>query len=274
MCRCDSGIVRYCQYRRLRALLSSPLFKGNRMAKIALLFAMIFMPAVVFASAPDVMTPLAPVSKELKKQLLGTPVYLQIFKEERTLELYGKIGNEFRLLDSYRICNFSGGLGPKRVQGDFKSPEGFYSVGLSQLKPNSRFYRAINVGFPNEYDRQQGYQGNYLMIHGNCVSVGCYAMTDAYMDEIYHYVEAALRNGQQRVEVSIYPFRMTDSNLQRHRYSTYINFWKQLQPGYAQFVQTKQPPMVAVSDGKYVLSRPLASGPESHTSALALTQAK
>lgn len=56
-------------------------------------------------------------------------------------------------------------------------------------------------------------------------------MTDAYMDEIYHYVEAALCNGQPRVEVSIYPFRMTESNMQRHRYSTCYNFWKQLQPG-------------------------------------------
>ncbi|WP_455816842.1 peptidoglycan meso-diaminopimelic acid protein amidase [Pseudomonas cerasi] len=244
------------------------------MGKIALLFAMIFLPAVVFASVPDSVTPLAPVSKELKKQLLGTSVYLQIFKEERTLELYGKIGNEFRLLNSYRICNFSGGLGPKRVQGDFKSPEGFYNVGLSQLKPDSRFYRAINVGFPNEYDRQQGYQGKYLMIHGNCVSIGCYAMTDAYMDEIYHYVEAALRNGQPRVEVSIYPFRMTESNMQRHRYSTYINFWKQLQPAYAQFVQTKQPPSVNVSEGKYVLSRPITGNSGPQESALALTQTK
>ena len=116
------------------------------MGKIALLFAMILLPALSMASAPDPVQPLAPVSKELKKQLLGTPVYIQIFKEERTLELYGKIGNEFRLLDSYRICNFSGGLGPKRRQGDFKSPEGFYSVRLNQLKPDSRFTaRSISV---------------------------------------------------------------------------------------------------------------------------------
>jgi len=244
------------------------------MARIALLFAMIFLPAVVFASVPNALQTQAPVSKELKKQLLGTPVYLQIFKEERVLELYGKVGNDYRLLDSYRICNFSGGLGPKRHQGDFKSPEGFYSVGLSQLKPDSRFYRAINVGFPNEYDRQQGYEGKYLMIHGNCVSVGCYAMTDAYIEDIYHYVEAALRNGQPRVEVSIYPFRMTDSNMQRHRYSVYFKFWQELQPGYTQFLQTHQPPAVSVVDGKYVLNHPLMSGSTTPHSELALSQTK
>lgn len=244
------------------------------MGKIALLFAMIFLPAVSMASTPEPVQPLAPVSKELKKQLIGTPVYLQIFKEERTLELYGKIGNEFRLLDSYRICNFSGGLGPKQRQGDFKSPEGFYTVTQRQLKPDSRFYRAINIGFPNEYDRQQGYDGKYLMIHGNCVSIGCYAMTNAYMDEIFTYVNAALRNGQTEVNVSIYPFRMTESNMQRHRNSYYTAFWKQLQPGYAWFVEHRQPPAVSVNAGKYVLNNnPVINNhPAAPGSILALTK--
>ncbi|OON36442.1 transpeptidase [Izhakiella australiensis] len=246
------------------------------MGKIALLFAMIFLPAICLASLPDPSSPLAPVSKELKKQLLGTPVYIQIFKQERTLELYGKVGNEYRLLDSYRICNFSGGLGPKRRPGDFKSPEGFYSVGLSQLKPDSHFYRAINIGFPNQYDREKGYEGKYLMIHGACVSVGCYAMTDAYIQDIYDYVAAALHNGQPRVDISIYPFRMTENNMQHHRNSIYYSFWQQLQPAYAQFVKTHLPPAVNVSDGKYVLngSTPGAPFSPAPASALALTQAE
>ncbi|MFD1801430.1 peptidoglycan meso-diaminopimelic acid protein amidase [Mixta tenebrionis] len=245
------------------------------MGKIALLFAMILLPALSMASTPEPAQPLAPVSKELKKQLLGTPVYIQIFKEERTLELYGKIGNEYRLLDSYRICNFSGGLGPKRRQGDFKSPEGFYSVKLSQLKPDSRFYRAINIGFPNQYDRERGYDGKYLMIHGACVSIGCYAMTNAYMDEIFSYVDAALRNGQPEVAVSIYPFRMTKSNLYNHRNSYYASFWQELQPGYAYFVEHRQPPTMVVNNGKYVLNAtPVSGTPAASQSFLALTQTK
>ncbi len=95
------------------------------------------------------------------------------------------MGEQYQLLDSYKICNYSGGLGPKRRQGDFKSPEGFYSVQRNQLKPDSRFYKAINIGFPNAYDRAHGYDGKYLMIHGACVSVGCYAMTDSGIDEIF-----------------------------------------------------------------------------------------
>lgn len=248
------------------------------MGKIALLFAMILMPALSMAITPEPTAPMStPVSKELKKQLLGTPVYIQIFKEERTLELYGKIGNEFRLLDTYRICNFSGGLGPKRREGDFKSPEGFYNVRLNQLKPDSRFYRAINVGFPNQYDRDHAYTGNYLMIHGDCKSIGCYAMTNAYMDEIFTYVNAALRNGQPQVDIAIFPFHMTDSNMQRHRYSSYASFWRELQPGYDWFARHHQPPTVNVISGSYVMnSSPtlIPDGTAATKSFLALSRAK
>ncbi len=140
------------------------------------------------------------------------------------------MGETYQLLDSYRICNYSGGLGPKQRQGDFKSPEGFYSVTRNQLKPDSRFYKAINIGFPNAYDRAHGYEGKYLMIHGACVSIGCYAMTDTGIDEIFQFVTGALVFGQSSVQVSIYPFRMTNANMERHKYSYYADFWKQLKP--------------------------------------------
>lgn len=148
---------------------------------------------------------------------------------------------------------------------------------MNQLKPDSRFYRAINTGFPNQYDRAKGYNGNYLMIHGDCVSVGCYAMTNASMDEIFTYVNAALRNGQQDVQVNIFPFRMTDSNMQRHRYSTYISFWRELQPGYAYFAKYHVPPTVNVTaTGQYAVNNtPVMTTPEAASkSFLALTQVK
>ncbi|CAK9884423.1 MAG: hypothetical protein XXXJIFNMEKO3_00809 [Candidatus Erwinia impunctatus] len=232
------------------------------MGKIALLFAMLFLTALSVAGNHSVT--LIPDPHLLNGGQLkiaatpGVPVYIQIIKEERVLELFGKSSDgEYHLIDSYKICNYSGGLGPKRSEGDFKSPEGFYSVTHSQLKPDSRFYRAINVGFPNEYDRQQGYHGKYLMIHGDCVSIGCYAMTNKNMDKIYQYVAAALKNGQPRVKVSIYPFRMTESNMNRHRRSVYYTFWKQLQPGYELFNRTHTPPEVSVQNGQYVMNSPV-----------------
>ncbi|BEN52946.1 murein L,D-transpeptidase [Serratia marcescens] len=226
------------------------------MSKIALLFAMLVSMPMITACSASEQVPETPV---VKQQLLGSPVYIQIFKEERKLELYARMGNEFRLVNTFPICNFSGGLGPKRREGDFKSPEGFYSVDARHLKPDSKYYRAINIGFPNDYDKSQGYSGAYLMIHGECKSIGCYAMTNTYMDEIYRYVEAAFAYGQSRVDISIYPFRMTDQNLKRHASSSYIAFWRQLKPGYDYFAKNHQPPMMTVDNGQYVLGQPLMS---------------
>ena len=229
------------------------------MRKIAFLLAMLLIPCVSFAGLLS-SNPITPsVSKEYKQRLMGSPVYIQIFKEERTLDLYVKMGETYQLLDSYKICNYSGGLGPKQRQGDFKSPEGFYNVTRGQLKPDSRFYKAINIGFPNAYDQAHGYQGKYLMIHGACVSVGCYAMTDSGIDEIFQFVTGALVFGQPNVQVSIYPFRMTDANMKRHQYSYYKDFWAQLKPGYDYFAQTHKPPMVSVQNGRYVVGKPLST---------------
>ncbi|ANI29521.1 transpeptidase [Yersinia entomophaga] len=240
------------------------------MGKIALLLAMIIcLPAVSLTSSAS--EPVA-VTNALKQQLLGSPVYIQIFKEERTLELYARLQGEYRLVRSYQICNFSGGLGPKRREGDFKSPEGFYSIDTRHLKPDSKFYRAINIGFPNDFDKSQGYSGKYLMIHGDCKSIGCYAMTDNYMDEIFNYVQTAFMNGQSKVDISIYPFRMTEQNMQRHRNSSDINFWRQLQPGYAYFAKNRMPPLVGVINGQYVINRPLMSSAPASEYALTKTE--
>lgn len=248
------------------------------MGKIAHFIAMFLFPLLLnpaFAalfSATD-----APTSALVRPQqsTRGAPVYLRIFKEEKTLELYVKQGDDFRLFRRYPVCSFSGGLGPKRYQGDYKSPEGFYRISAASLNPNSRFHRAINIGFPNAYDRAHGYTGKYLMIHGNCVSVGCYAMTDAYMSEIYAFVRDALQNGQTQVAVSIYPFRMTDENMQRHRHAYFHPFWQQLKPGYDYFERFHQPPPVTVRDGRYVLSTTLTpSDARAAHSQLAFTKTK
>ena len=222
----------------------------------AFLVAVLALPLISCSSSASEQSVAANPVPVVKQQALGQPVYIQVFKEERTLELYAKLQGKYQLVDSYRICKFSGGLGPKRTEGDLKSPEGFYQATMSQLKPDSRYYQAINIGFPNEFDRAHGYSGKYLMIHGDCVSVGCYAMTDAYIAEIYRYVNSALINGQPAVNISIYPFRMTEKNMQRHRNSSYYSFWKQLQPAYAYFNEYRQAPQVDVFNGQYVVNRP------------------
>lgn len=184
---------------------------------------------------------------------LGKQVYIRIFKQEHSLELYLKQGESYQLANIYDICAFYGGLGPKKRSGDNKSPEGFYKAEKTSLQPNSSYYKAINIGFPNDYDRQHGYTGQYLMIHGGCKSIGCYAMTNDYIKEIYKFVVAAFDNGQSEINMDIYPFKMTESNLNKYKTSDNYSFWKQLQPGYLYFEKYKKPPVVNVINGKYVI---------------------
>ncbi|EIC9493817.1 transpeptidase, partial [Salmonella enterica] len=68
------------------------------MRKIAFFLAMLLMPCVSFAGLLSSSSPVTPVSKKYKQQLMGSPVYIQIFKEERTLDLYVKMGEQYQLL--------------------------------------------------------------------------------------------------------------------------------------------------------------------------------
>lgn len=183
---------------------------------------------------------------------LGSAVFVRIFKREAELELWmaGRDGS-YRLFRTYPICRYSGELGPKRRQGDNQAPEGFYRVARGQLNPASRYHLAFNLGYPNTYERAHGYTGDFLMVHGNCVSIGCYAMGDAAIEEIYTLVDAALRAGQPAFEVHAFPFRLDDAALAAERGSPWFDFWSELKPGYDAFERTRRPPRVAVRDRRY-----------------------
>lgn len=200
----------------------------------------------------------APLEQRLSKVRAkqSDPIFIRIFKEERMLEIwYGKKNGQFKRFTDYPICYYSGPLGPKKYQGDKVSPEGFYKVSRSALNPYSQYYRSFDLGFPNQYDRFKGYTGNYLMVHGDCVSVGCYAMTDKQMDEIYKLVAASLKGGQESVSVHVFPFRMTDARLNREKNSPHYKFWVELKEGYDYFEQYKRVPNVGISNGKYTIGR-------------------
>src|SRR5580692_11094666 len=121
------------------------------------------------------------------------------------------------LLKVYPICRWSGGVGPKVKEGDRQAPEGFYPISPGLMNPNSQYYLAINTGFPNAFDKANGYSGAFLMIHGDCSSRGCYAMTDEQIGEIYSLAREAFLGGQKAFQVQAYPFRMTAANMARHR---------------------------------------------------------
>ncbi|MCL4170236.1 UNVERIFIED_CONTAM: hypothetical protein GTU68_032858, partial [Idotea baltica] len=150
------------------------------------------------------------------------------------------------------ICRFSGDLGPKLKQGDFQSPEGFYFVRPNQLNPYSKFHLSFNLGYPNAYDRAHSRTGSALMIHGNCVSIGCYALTDPVIEVVYTLIDAAFRQGQPFFRVHIFPFKMNEINLESHKTSSWAKFWLNLKTGYDHFEQTGRPPNVTVRNGKYI----------------------
>ena len=181
----------------------------------------------------------------------GAPVFIRIFKEEKQLELWVDDGKQFKLLKTWPICKFSGALGPKLKEGDGQAPEGFYFVPRARMNPHSRFHLSFNLGYPNSYDRAHGRTGSALMVHGNCVSIGCYAMTDSRIEEIYSLCDAALQNGQRFFRVHCFPFRMTEANMKKHRKSKWIKEWQNLKVGYDWFEKTKRPPNVEVRGKQY-----------------------
>lgn len=128
----------------------------------------------------------SPVVQPSKVIHPGDQLFIRILKAEDKLELWASANNKpYELYKTWTICAWSGGLGPKHKQGDGKSPEGFYATNKGLLNPNSRYHLAFNIGYPNAYDRANGYTGDFIMVHGNCVSAGCYAMTDVGIEEIY-----------------------------------------------------------------------------------------
>src|ERR1700682_948394 len=182
-----------------------------------------------------------------------SPILVRIFKEEAELEVWKQdAAGRFALLKTYPICRWSGELGPKIKEGDRQAPEGFYDIAPGQMNPNSNYYLAFNLGFPNAYDKANDRTGAFLMVHGDCSSRGCYAMTDEQIQEIYALGRESFFGGQRSFQLQAFPFRMTALNMAKHRNNPNFAFWKMIKEGYDHFEATKQEPKVAVCERRYV----------------------
>lgn len=182
----------------------------------------------------------------------GAPIFIRVFKETSELEVWVESGAKFKLFKVYPICNYSGELGPKLQEGDGQSPEGFYFVTPGAMNPNSRFHLSFNLGFPNAYDRAHDRTGSHLMVHGSCYSIGCYAMTDPGIEEIFGLAKASFSDGQKFFRVHAFPFRMTKKRMAQEVDSEWISFWRNLREGYVAFERTRVPPNVRVDGKRYV----------------------
>lgn len=183
---------------------------------------------------------------------LGAASFIRVFKESKELELWLRTGRNWTLFRTYPIAVFSGNPGPKTREGDRQAPEGFYGVSAGKLNPNSKYHLSFDIGYPNAYDRHHERTGSLIMIHGDEVSIGCFAMTDPVIEEIYLIVEAALKAVQKEVPMHVFPFRMTEGRLAEVADSPWITFWRELQKGYDWFEAKREPPTTKVEKGRHV----------------------
>ena len=183
----------------------------------------------------------------------SAPTLIRTYKKEAELEIWKmKSNGEYALLKTYPMCRWSGQLGPKKREGDMQVPEGFYSIAPGQMNPNSHYYLAFNVGYPNAYDRSYGRTGGNVMVHGVCSSAGCFSMTDEQVADIYAIARESFQGGQREIQLQSYPFHMTAQNMAKFRLDPNIAFWKNLKEGADHFEVTKTEPSVLVCGKRYV----------------------
>jgi murein L,D-transpeptidase YafK len=198
-----------------------------------------------------------------KNMPLESPILVRLFKEDAELEVWKQdASGRYALLKTYPVCRWSGELGPKIKEGDRQAPEGFYAITPAQMNPNSAYYLSFNMGYPNAYDKAWGRTGSQLMVHGDCSSRGCYAMTDDQIGEIYALARESFFGGQRAFQVQALPFRMTPTNFARHRNNPNMPFWRMLKEGSDQFEITHQEPKVDFCEKRYVFN---AQAPENAT---------
>jgi murein L,D-transpeptidase YafK len=221
-----------------------------------------------FLLSPKTYIPDSPLAKQVRTKLysklkndlaarylkMDSAIYIRIFKEENELEIWVKSGEKYSFFKSYNICTFSGGLGTKTRNGDGKSPEGFYTIEPMQLNPISNYYLAVNIGYPNKLETLKGYTGSAIMIHGHCESIGCYAMTNDGIEEIYTMVYLALKGGQKKINLDIFPFRMSAANMEKYAIAEYLDFWETLKPGYDLFNEKFVPTDAGIEGNSYVFN--------------------
>lgn len=205
------------------------------------------------------------LKKEFAKKGLPWPakyVYIRSFKFDAQLEVWVKndIKEQYKLFKTYRVCMQSGTMGPKRFQGDYQVPEGFYYI--NEFNPNSMYHLSLGLNYPNASDRilsDSLRPGGEIYIHGSCVSVGCIPVTDAQMEELYIIASYAKTSGQDFIPVHVFPVKYnvkrsldyltttTKKNLQLQQFALH------LREAFDRFEEKKQLPVVMVNKkGQYV----------------------
>jgi murein L,D-transpeptidase YafK len=208
------------------------------------------------------------LKKQFEKQRLAWPpkaLYIRSFKYDRQLEVWVKSNTKdgFKLFKTYRVCLQSGTMGPKRVEGDFQVPEGFYYI--NEFNPNSNYHLALGLNYPNASDRilsDANRPGNAIYIHGDCVSTGCIPLTNAPMEEVYFLASTIFNQGDEYIPVHVFPIRYNVKKSQDFLDETikdniYLkNFSKNIKEVFDYFELKKDLPIIFVNKkGDYIVNQ-------------------
>ncbi|MDN3586869.1 L,D-transpeptidase family protein [Pedobacter aquatilis] len=201
------------------------------------------------------------LQKFLKADGFGNDFSMLIsaYKSEGKLEVWLRNNSDkkYKLFRTYDFCAYSGTLGPKVIEGDKQTPEGFYYINV--FNPMSTYHLSLGVNYPNSVDLartgKEKKTGGDIYIHGNCVTVGCIPLTDEKIKEVYVLAVEAKNSGQEKIPVNIYPFKITDGNLKKYgkEFPAQATFWKLLQPAYIAFEKNKNLADIKEVNGKYVI---------------------
>ncbi|MBS1760707.1 MAG: L,D-transpeptidase family protein [Bacteroidetes bacterium] len=191
-------------------------------------------------------------------------IYIRSFKFDAQLEVWVKdeISQPFKLFKTYRVCALAGTLGPKRMEGDYQVPEGFYYINV--FNPQSNYYLSLGLNYPNLSDKilsDSLRPGSEIYIHGSCVTVGCIPITDQQIDELYILASYAKDQGQDFIPVHVFPIRYNKATSVQYLESLTKDdkglkkFAGQLEGAYDYFEKYKQLPVVMIGPkGEYLIN--------------------
>lgn len=207
------------------------------------------------------------LQKQFKAKKLQWPakyMYIRSFKYDSQLEVWVKneINAPFQLFKAYKVCALAGTLGPKRMEGDYQVPEGFYYI--NEFNPKSNYYLSLGINYPNASDKilsDSLRPGSAIYIHGSCVTVGCIPITDQQIDELYILAAHAKDQGQDFIPVHIFPVRFD-----KEKSVSYLEgltkddpvlkkFAERMEDAFDYFEKYKQLPVVMVGEkGEYIIN--------------------
>jgi murein L,D-transpeptidase YafK len=200
----------------------------------------------------------------LKLQWPAKYIYIRSFKYDSQMEVWVKnnIKDQFRLFKTYKICALAGTLGPKRMEGDYQVPEGFYYI--NEFNPRSNYYLSLGINYPNISDKLLSDSlrpGSEIYIHGSCVTVGCIPITDQQIDELYILAAYAKDQGQDFIPVHIFPVRFTKERSLKYLENltkddpALKKFAGRMEDAFDYFEKYRQLPVVMVGEkGEYIIN--------------------